>query len=157
MLRTIGNVTHSFPIHLFSAPWKYQKTKRFLLYVLVMSRTRFRVNPHSLVAWMSRNSLLETGGNRVRETIRNASLYIQRCYFVADVSLFHFVMYSRCDFFEFFFTLNIINGFIRRVWNFQADFHCLSKLCLIRWDLSHSIVAWMSRNSLLEAGAKSEV
>ena len=31
------------------------------LYVLVMSRTRFRVNLHSIVAWMSRNSLLKTG------------------------------------------------------------------------------------------------
>ena len=28
-------------------------------YVLVMSRKRFRVNPHSIVAWMSKNSLLE--------------------------------------------------------------------------------------------------
>ena len=26
-----------------------------------MSRTRFRVNPHSIVAWMSRNFLLEAG------------------------------------------------------------------------------------------------
>ena len=26
-----------------------------------MSRTRFRVNPHSIVTWMSRNSLLEAG------------------------------------------------------------------------------------------------
>ena len=31
------------------------------LYVLFMSRTRFRVNPYSIVAWMSRNSLLEAG------------------------------------------------------------------------------------------------
>ena len=31
------------------------------LYVLVMSRTRFRVNPHSIVSWMSRNSLLKAG------------------------------------------------------------------------------------------------
>ena len=29
--------------------------------LLVMSRTRFRVNPHSIVAWMPRNSLLEAG------------------------------------------------------------------------------------------------
>ena len=29
------------------------------LYVLVMLRTRFRVNPHSIVTWMSRNSLFE--------------------------------------------------------------------------------------------------
>ena len=33
----------------------------FWLYVLVMSRTRFGVNPHSIVAWMSRNSFLEAG------------------------------------------------------------------------------------------------
>ena len=30
-------------------------------YVLILSRIHFRVNPHSMVAWMSRNSLLETG------------------------------------------------------------------------------------------------
>ena len=30
-------------------------------YVLVKSCMRFRVNPHSIVAWMSRNSLLEAG------------------------------------------------------------------------------------------------
>ena len=29
------------------------------LYVFVMSRTRLRVNPHSIVAWMSRKSLLK--------------------------------------------------------------------------------------------------
>ena len=31
------------------------------LYVLIMSRTRFRVNLHSIVAWMLRNSWLKTG------------------------------------------------------------------------------------------------
>ena len=31
------------------------------LYVLIISRTRCRVNPHSVVSWMSRNSLLEGG------------------------------------------------------------------------------------------------
>ena len=31
------------------------------LYVLVMSRKRFRVNPHSIVAWTSTNSLLKEG------------------------------------------------------------------------------------------------
>ena len=31
------------------------------LYVLIMSRTRFWVNLHSIFAWMSRNSFLETG------------------------------------------------------------------------------------------------
>ena len=31
------------------------------LYVFITSRTRFRVSSQSLVAWMSRNSLLEAG------------------------------------------------------------------------------------------------
>ena len=31
------------------------------LYVLIMSRSRFRVNLHSIVAWISRNSMLEAG------------------------------------------------------------------------------------------------
>ena len=35
------------------------------LYVLIMSRTRFRVNLHSIFAWMSRNSLLETGAIKI--------------------------------------------------------------------------------------------
>ena len=29
------------------------------LYVLIMSRTRFKMNPQSIVTWMPRNSLLE--------------------------------------------------------------------------------------------------
>ena len=33
--------------------------KMLFLIVLVMTHTRFRVNPHSMVTWMSRNSLLE--------------------------------------------------------------------------------------------------
>ena len=37
------------------------KNGRLIQYVLIMSRTRFRVNPHSIVASMSRNSLLEAG------------------------------------------------------------------------------------------------
>ena len=31
------------------------------LYVLAISRTHFKVNPHSIFTWMSRNSLLEPG------------------------------------------------------------------------------------------------
>ena len=39
----------------------YLEAKRRRLYVLIKSPTRFRVNPHSIVTWMSRSSLLETG------------------------------------------------------------------------------------------------
>ena len=35
------------------------------LYVLVMSHMRFRVNPHSIVSWMSGNSLLKAGAKSV--------------------------------------------------------------------------------------------
>ena len=34
-----------------------------LLYAIIIPRTRLRVNLHSAVAWMSRNSLLEAGTN----------------------------------------------------------------------------------------------
>ena len=37
------------------------------LCILVMSRTSFTVNPHSIVVWTSRNSLLETGAKSERE------------------------------------------------------------------------------------------
>ena len=43
-----------------SVLWDIQFEKSWL-YVLVMSHTRFRVNPHFIVAWMSKNSLLEAG------------------------------------------------------------------------------------------------
>ena len=42
--------------------WRTFKTTAFhCLYVVIMSCTRFRVNPHFIVTWMSRNSLLEIG------------------------------------------------------------------------------------------------
>ena len=37
------------------------KDRKFSMYVIIMSRTRFRVNLHHIVTSMSRNSLLETG------------------------------------------------------------------------------------------------
>ena len=46
----------------FSRKEKNNNDKKHRLFVLIMSCTRFRVNPHSIVAWISRNlSLLETG------------------------------------------------------------------------------------------------
>ena len=40
---------------------EYLSVQCIWLYVLIMPRTCFRVNPHSIVSWMSRNSLLEGG------------------------------------------------------------------------------------------------
>ena len=38
-----------------------KNTSKSRLFVFIVSYTYFRVNLHSIVAWMSRNSLLETG------------------------------------------------------------------------------------------------
>ena len=40
---------------------KYLSVPCIWLYVLIKSRTSFRVNSHSVIVWMSSNSLLETG------------------------------------------------------------------------------------------------
>ena len=40
---------------------EYLSVRFIWLYVVIMSRTRFRVHPHPIVARMSRNSFLETG------------------------------------------------------------------------------------------------
>ena len=40
---------------------EYLSVRCIWLYVVIISRTRFRVSLHSIIAWMSRNSLLETG------------------------------------------------------------------------------------------------
>ena len=40
---------------------RFDKVLDLLDYIFIMSHTRFRVNWHSIVAWMSRDSLLEAG------------------------------------------------------------------------------------------------
>ena len=40
---------------------EYLSVQRILLYVIIMSRKHFRVNLHSIFAWMSINYLLEKG------------------------------------------------------------------------------------------------
>ena len=61
-------------------------SSRNSLYVLVMSRTRFRANPHSIVAWMSRNSLLETW-LWVRVPLQSLKLQISRLFQVLTTQL----------------------------------------------------------------------
>ena len=45
-----------------------------MLYILFMSRTRVRVNPHSIVAWMSMSSLFKEGA-KTHNTAHLASLW----------------------------------------------------------------------------------
>ena len=42
-----------------------------------MSRTRLRVNPYSIVAWMSRNSLLEAGAKWLSVRLRTKWLWVR--------------------------------------------------------------------------------
>ena len=53
---------------------EYLSVRCIWLYVLVMSRTRFRVNPHSIAAWMSRNSLFEAARS---VCLRTKSLWVR--------------------------------------------------------------------------------
>ena len=68
---------------------EYLSVRCIWLYVLIMSRTHFSVNPHSIFPWMSRNTLLETGAiSEVIRTymIRTYSRY-QSCYLLVLASL----------------------------------------------------------------------
>ena len=47
--------------HMIEQCCEYLSVRCIWLYVFIMSRTSLRVNPHSTVTWMSRNSLLEAG------------------------------------------------------------------------------------------------
>ena len=56
---TIVNQTVTIMNHCcyyFDGPWKVKA-----LHVIIMSRTHFRVNMHSVVSLMSKNDFLETG------------------------------------------------------------------------------------------------
>ena len=54
---------YSRPLFEFSWLWMFSwiKLSWHWLYVLIMWRTHFRVNLNSMIAWMSRNSLLKAG------------------------------------------------------------------------------------------------
>ena len=56
--------------------WEYLSVRCIWLDVLVMSCTHFRVNLHSIFAWISRNFLLETGRISISLT-KCLSLYLQ--------------------------------------------------------------------------------
>ena len=57
------NIDNKSLIEYWSAENKWNLNNEILntTYILIMSGTRFRVNPHSIVAWMPTNSLHETG------------------------------------------------------------------------------------------------
>ena len=106
-----------------------------------MSHTRFRVNLHSLVVWMSRNSLLETG--TISEIYMTATGFEPTTTQLVE----HTKPFSK--------TSQMI----------ELCFEYLSVWCIWRYVLImshtrfsvnlHSVVAWMSRKSLLEIGATS--
>ena len=56
-----GHCYHHYYCYYYYHYYYYYCYYHHWLYVLVMPRTRFRVNPHYIFVWMSRNSLLEAG------------------------------------------------------------------------------------------------
>ena len=69
------------------------KVTQDCLYVLTMSCTHFRANPHSIVAWMSRNSLLETGAKSEVLSDCNGNRYVICSYYVSRLFFKDFAKY----------------------------------------------------------------
>ena len=71
---------------------EYLSERCIWLYVLVMSRRHFRVNAHSIVGWMSRNSLLKAGaiseGELTSTWIRQVSFQHAMMFVSTIISLF---------------------------------------------------------------------
>ena len=66
--RTLNHLAKLAMIELFC---EYLSGRCIWLYVIIMSRKGLRVNLHSIVAWMSKNSLLKTGAiSEVEETAK---------------------------------------------------------------------------------------
>ena len=104
-----------------------------------MPRTRFSVNPHSIVDWMSKNSLLETGAylkfkwqqrdSSPKHLFRKRTLWLNNWVFVYELSgcgfesrCFHLIYYRNFLSVYFICWLNIIFFFykpitcIRKIW-----------------------------------------
>ena len=62
-----------------------QYLRQTRLYVLVMSHRRFRLNPHTIVAWVSRNSLLKAGA-KSEVCVTATGLALTTTYFVNEHS-----------------------------------------------------------------------
>ena len=91
------------------------------LYVLIMSGTGFRVNPHSILTWISSNSLLKTGPKSEVLNDRNETQTHNHlaCKYLSIQCIWLYVIIMPCT-------------------RFRVN--------------PHSIVTWMSRNSLVETG-----
>ena len=92
-----------------------------------MSRTRFRVNSHSLVRWMSRNSLLEAGTKpEVQETATGL-----------ESAVWVFVYELSGSGFEF--SCNPFNFFLADTLSFMKEKHIIELFfrsqTLMEWDL----------------------
>ena len=113
------------------------------LYVLITSPTRFRVLPHSVVAWMSKNSLLE------KSWILKFKL-LERVSNIQPLSSWGnthpFIQTGQMIKLSFEFLS------VRTIW--------LYVLIISRMHFGmnpHSTVAWLWRNCLLKTGAKAEL
>ena len=119
---------------------EYLSVRHISLYVIIMTRTDFRLNPHSILVWMSRKFLLQRDTKFEVTATGNEPTTV---YFINEQSPI---------------KLNWPNDWallwvliLRCIWLY---FIIMSLTCFI--VNPHSIFAWTSRNSLLRAGSKSE-
>ena len=77
-------------------------------------------------------------------------IYLRYIFNMVTLLLLHccfiFVMSRRSDFFEFLFSLNIVDCFIRKVWSFWSHFYWLFKRCFIWWTLKTFVMGSIFRD-----------
>ena len=101
-----------------------------------MSNTRFRVNPHSIVAWMSRTSLLEAGA---KSELNDLAKLVEVFIYKLSSSGFE----SSCS------HLNIISWyFCKHFWGIKRKLNIgsLKDLKHLFLDIIHNRCSWKFRN-----------
>ena len=123
--------------------YEYLSVLCISLHVIIISCTHFRVNAHSIFAWLSRNSLLKTGWHLNFKWLKQ--------------DLNPQPLSSKTNTQQFAQTDQRIEVCCE-----YLSVQCICIYFIIMWNRhfrvnSYSMFSWMSRNSLFEAGVKSEV
>ena len=128
---------------------EYLSVRCIWLNVLVMGRTSFRMNPHPLVALMSRNSLLEAGSKSEGEVTATGLEPITTFFLNKQSTIWPNWPNDQAVFWVLVCTVHFT--VVRCIWLYVLVMS--SKRFRVN---THFLVAWMSGNSLLEADTKCE-
>ena len=86
---------------MFFWAWDFLRSLKLLwamlcLHIIIVSRTRFRVNLHSVVTWMSRNPLLQTGA--ISKVLSDSNGIRTHNHLVRKLTLNHLAKSTPCSY-----------------------------------------------------------